>query len=167
LNFVVKKQPEVLHRDVKSLNYLITKDMTRLSLCDFGMSKIQAHTTVMSTAGFKGTVRWSAPELFGKVPSYSTKSDIFALGIVFFEIAARKMPYDTLTNENVIFVVKYENERPDIPANTPPRFRQLIECCWRQDPVQRPTAQQVVDFINSQWDDSKFHYFFCLFVFLC
>jgi serine/threonine protein kinase len=39
-------------------------------------------------------MRWSAPETFGDKPKWTPKSDIYSLGLTFYEIAARKIPFE-------------------------------------------------------------------------
>ncbi|KAF9975721.1 hypothetical protein BGZ73_000523 [Actinomortierella ambigua] len=69
----------VIHRDLKSMNVLLTHRM-EVKLCDFGLATLKV-CSVSSTTTLKGTIRWMAPELFALRPKYSTKSDMYALGM--------------------------------------------------------------------------------------
>ncbi|KAF9974439.1 hypothetical protein BGZ73_002181 [Actinomortierella ambigua] len=75
-------QEKVLHRDLKSANILLTKNM-EVRLADFGLAQIRSAVSAASSSGHQstskrpvGTLRWVAPELlFVTKPEYSTKSD--------------------------------------------------------------------------------------------
>lgn len=51
----------ILHRDLKSANVLVF-DNVRLKLCDFGLSKVKAETSIRSMRGPVGTAQWMSPE---------------------------------------------------------------------------------------------------------
>eukprot|EP01112_Ceratiomyxa_fruticulosa_P024227 TRINITY_DN975_c0_g1_i1.p1 TRINITY_DN975_c0_g1~~TRINITY_DN975_c0_g1_i1.p1 ORF type:complete len:252 (+),score=66.91 TRINITY_DN975_c0_g1_i1:169-924(+) len=128
INFLHNRKNPILHRDLKSLNLLVNKDNV-LKLIDFGMSKVK-HASQISTQTAKalvGSVRWMAGETTAKVPQWTTKTDIFALGMVLYEIASRKIPFeDVQEDQQVIILIKYEKERPDLPSDTPPFFAEII-----------------------------------------
>ena len=140
----------ILHRDLKSMNVLLTND-NRAKLCDFGLAKVKTSTrsqtrTMKTNTGEKsvGTLSWMAPELFGLKPKYSKASDIYALGIVFWELAARAVPYEDAGDEQIIINSIRAGEREDIPHETPPQFAKLIEDCWSQKPADRPEVEKVL-----------------------
>ncbi|KAG0218688.1 hypothetical protein BGW41_008407, partial [Actinomortierella wolfii] len=78
---------KILHRDLKSANVLLTS-LNEVKLCDFGLASIHGLTESSTTVAPQGTFRWMAPELLGENPQYSTKSDVYALGMVMWEMAA-------------------------------------------------------------------------------
>ncbi len=130
----------ILHRDVKSLNVLID-DRMRAKVSDFGMSKIKL-TTASMTRGGGGTIHWEAPELFDEAPN-SAATDVYATGIVFWEIAARKLPYEGKTKTQIMRWVDSE-KRETMPAGTPSSFAALITRCWAQRAADRPSMNEVV-----------------------
>lgn len=94
---------KVIHRDCKSKNVLIElgsgHEAARIQtakLCDFGVSKVVTESTQADTS--IGTSRWMAPEvvavLDGKRESYDEKSDVWALGMVLFEMLTCRLPYE-------------------------------------------------------------------------
>jgi len=141
----------VLHRDMKSLNILLDKDMTA-KISDFGFSKIKtkSQTTLSSfyvQNNVSGSLLWKAPESFSIRNRYTDKADIFALGIIFWEIATCQVPYEGFDADTIKDSVK-SGKRLEIPSTCPERFKELIELCWLQEPKQRPTASNVFDFIS-------------------
>ncbi|KAG0261488.1 hypothetical protein DFQ27_002920, partial [Actinomortierella ambigua] len=135
---------EVLHRDLKSMNVLLTRHM-EVKLCDFGLAAVKVRSASKSTSSVKGTTRWMAPELFAAKPRYSTKSDMYALGMVMWEMAANcTIPFqDQLDNYTVISLVR-SGEREHLPNDMPSDYRQWVERCWDQDPDKRPDASEMV-----------------------
>lgn len=129
----------IVHRDLKSLNILVDGQM-RAKLSDFGLSKIKL-TTASMTRGGGGTIHWEAPELFDEAPnSYAT--DVYAAGIVLWEIAARRLPYEGKTKTQIMRFVD-GGKREAIPEDAPPPFSALITRCWAQLAGDRPTMTDV------------------------
>jgi WD40 repeat protein/serine/threonine protein kinase len=133
----------ILHRDVKSLNVLIN-DQFRAKLTDFGLARVKSETQTTSTKGSAGTPAWMAPELFKRKANYTQKCDVYSLGIAFWELAARKRPFEDASNPAVIPSWIMQGERDDIPADCPKGFAKLIQSCWGDDAKTRPTADEVV-----------------------
>ncbi|KAG0221548.1 hypothetical protein BGW41_006685, partial [Actinomortierella wolfii] len=93
---------DILHRDLKTANVLLTRFM-EVKLCDFGLAKVKSLSSSKSTTSFKGTLRWAAPETLELRPQYSTKSDVYALGMVMWAMAAnRPEPFDDQHDNGVV-----------------------------------------------------------------
>ncbi|KAG0253371.1 hypothetical protein DFQ27_007446 [Actinomortierella ambigua] len=143
-------QEGVLHRDLKSGNVLLTRYM-EVKLADFGLAKIRsamnaASMTSGSTAVITGTIRWMAPELLCvPIPKYSTKSDVFALGVVMWEMAANSTrPFKAGDMDALVALAIHRGEREILPDDTPAEYRDLVQRCWHQDRSQRPEAKDIV-----------------------
>ena len=130
---------QIIHRDLKSLNILVD-DRMHAKVSDFGLSKIKL-TTASMTKGGGGTTQWEAPELFDEAPN-SPATDVYATGIVFWEIAARKVPYEGKTKSQIIHYVD-SGKRETIPTDTPAPFSALMTRCWAQRAEDRPTIIDV------------------------
>ncbi len=86
-------QHGVIHRDIKPENVFITKDGT-VKLSDFGIATFKdINSRVTKSEVVVGSVHYLAPELSQGAPA-SVQSDIYALGITFFELITGRVPFD-------------------------------------------------------------------------
>ena len=82
-------------------------------------------------------------ELFGR-PKYSEASDVYAYGVVSWELASRAIPYQEVINYEEVRALVKEGDREAIPSECPQSFAALIEACWAQSSSQRPSMDGVV-----------------------
>ena len=142
----------VVHRDIKSPNFLITANGD-LKLSDFGIAKNL--TSTKTTVSSKGTVKWLAPEVFTE-EKLSPKADIFALGVVFWELETCEEPYEGKSQEHVMFKVGTGDLRPKIPEDCQPALRNLIQQCWNRDRNRRPDINNVVSRLYAIFQTRKY-----------
>lgn len=132
----------IIHRDLKSLNILLdAKGFIRI--CDFGYSRHEGDQSIFMTKSV-GTSYWMAPELFEPTSTYSNKIDVYAYGIILWEIVSGQAPYGGMDPLQVATEVLYEERRPEIPPNTPQPLADLMKRCWDQSPDLRPTFAEIV-----------------------
>eukprot|EP00744_Colponema_vietnamica_P003241 GILI01004995.1.p1 GENE.GILI01004995.1~~GILI01004995.1.p1 ORF type:complete len:548 (-),score=87.63 GILI01004995.1:402-2045(-) len=86
---------KVLHRDLKPQNVFLSQDGTQVKVGDFGFSKALSYTFAMANT-LCGTPYFYSPELCKGKP-YNAASDVWALGIMLYEMVSRKMPFDART----------------------------------------------------------------------
>src|SRR4030095_13151286 len=150
----------VIHRDIKSHNILVTKNM-EVKLADFGLAKIKKsakeNKTEFSTKlKLEGTIPWMAPELFHQEPVFSRKSDIYAYGMILWEIASRNIPYKSHHLPEIIgLLVLNESMREIIPTKTPKYFAELISKCWQEISAERPETNDIIHQIDELTIDMK------------
>jgi len=123
-------------------------------LADFGLAKTITEAAIPgdSTIG-KGTIRYMAPEQFN-LPA-TEKSDIFAFGMIIWELVTRKYPYYEATNEVEIVRLKAdENYKFKFPSSTPRTLKEIGEQCLNFNYNFRPTAAVVLYELEKN-DDSK------------
>lgn len=138
MRFLHTSKPPILHGDLKARNILVDNKF-RAKICDFGLS------TKRRAGQISGTPFWLPPEYLRGEKAYDTTCDMYSIGIIFFEIFARKAPYEGEDFKEVLRGVcnRGENKRPEIPSNTPPKFVTLMKKCWSPDAQYRPRAMDL------------------------
>eukprot|EP00340_Litonotus_pictus_P000076 CAMPEP_0170523400 /NCGR_PEP_ID=MMETSP0209-20121228/8833_1 /TAXON_ID=665100 ORGANISM="Litonotus pictus, Strain P1" /NCGR_SAMPLE_ID=MMETSP0209 /ASSEMBLY_ACC=CAM_ASM_000301 /LENGTH=1000 /DNA_ID=CAMNT_0010811473 /DNA_START=663 /DNA_END=3665 /DNA_ORIENTATION=- len=159
MNFLHTNKPPIIHRDLKSLNILLTDkvekitDTTKIKISDFGLSKIIEKidsASFIPMTGQLGTCHWMAPEVIEN-KQYSLKADVYSFGIMVWEICSRRTPYEGKNQNEIAFNVTAKKMRPDksaIPIETPHGLRELIEFCWDADQNNRPTFEQITELLS-------------------
>ncbi|KAF9967213.1 hypothetical protein BGZ70_010367 [Mortierella alpina] len=127
----------ILHCDIKSSNILLTEHK-EARICDFGLA------IRVGESGQGGTLQWMAPELFQDTPQYSAKSDVYALGMVMWEMAAGSTrPYRNHTPDGMIRCIM-NGILEEYPDDTPKNYADCIQMCWKQTAEERPAAVEVL-----------------------
>jgi WD40 repeat protein len=141
---------EILHRDMKSLNVLLDINFN-VKLSDFGLSKMESKTDpTLSNDNKVGTLAWMAPELFNKKPA-SKKSDIYSMGMTFFEIVARRIPFQNYVDDEKKLTSAIQTGKLDpIPAECSPKISAIIKKCCAINPATRPSVDEVIADLNSK-----------------
>ena len=83
----------VIHRDLKPGNILVTND-GRIKLLDFGVAKLLSDAVEEATRSTPLTLSYAAPEQLTRSP-ISTATDIYALGVLLFELLTERLPWTT------------------------------------------------------------------------
>ncbi|XP_023633964.1 mitogen-activated protein kinase kinase 1 isoform X1 [Capsella rubella] len=155
----------IIHRDLKPSNLLINH-RGEVKITDFGVSKILTSTSSQANS-FVGTYPYMSPErISGK--SYSSKSDIWSLGLVLLECATGKFPYTPLEHKkgwrSVYELVDAIVETA--PPTAPPHlfsqeFCSFISQCVQKDPRDRKSAEELLahKFVNMFEDTNLSAYF--------
>jgi eukaryotic-like serine/threonine-protein kinase len=106
----------VLHRDLKPANVMLRADGS-LCLIDFGLAKAnEADASLTGTREIFGTPYYMSPEQ-GHAELIDARSDLYSLGVMFFEMLIGRKPYTGATAMEVI----YKHKRADLPE-IPPQF---------------------------------------------
>ena len=140
LLYLHTRNPPIIHRDVKSLNILVTKDW-KATIADFGLTKIKDKAMLSTRCG---SPVWSAPEVLRGEP-YDESADVYSFGIVLWEIISRERPYPGQHPMQLIGRIAYQKPsmRPPIPDCENSDLIDLMIRCWHDDPGVRPTFELV------------------------
>uniref|UniRef100_A0A6B2L4X1 Protein kinase domain-containing protein n=1 Tax=Arcella intermedia TaxID=1963864 RepID=A0A6B2L4X1_9EUKA len=153
-------KPPIVHRDIKTLNLLVT-DNFEIRIADFGLSRFLRRTNSGNYATLtklRGTYCYSAPELYKGTP-YTTKSDVYSLSIVLWELATKcvtgiyTQPYSEFSFINfdfqIIIQVAKKGIRPSIAPTIPSEVSDIIKLLWSDDPEQRPDTEILLEMLES------------------
>lgn len=132
----------VLHRDLKSANILLTK-MQRAKIADLGLAEIGR-----SYEAHRGTRGWMAPELSQAGVTATQSSDIYSLGVVFWELATHRKPYTKSSTDETIPLLREELITALNESQCPADLKELIRQCLSVYPKDRPTMSEILDQIN-------------------
>ncbi len=131
----------ILHRDLKAKNVLIDRHH-RVRLADLGVAQIDS----LLQANEPDAARKGLQDPYFRSPegTDSFASDVYALGLVFWQLA-------TFGDQPKAFDVNnppVTEEHQSIPKECPEPFRQLILACWKMDPRERPSAEKVIEILS-------------------
>ncbi len=131
-------QHNVIHRDIKPENVFITQDGT-IKLGDFGIATFQDNNArVTKSEVVVGSVHYLAPELSQGAPA-SVQSDIYSLGITFFELITGRVPFDDKSPVSV--ALKHIKEKfpsaKKFNSKTPTIIDKIIQKACAKNPSDR------------------------------
>ncbi|KAJ1376147.1 Serine-threonine/tyrosine-protein kinase, catalytic domain [Sesbania bispinosa] len=141
MNYLHHRNPPIVHRDLKSSNLLVDKNWT-VKVGDFGLSRLK-DATLLTTKSGRGTPQWMAPEVLRNEPS-NEKSDVFSFGVILWELMTQSIPWKNLNSLQVVGVVGFMDRRLDLPEGLDPNIASIINDCWRSDPEQRPSFEELI-----------------------
>lgn len=150
--YLHSRRPPIVHRDLKSQNILVSGSK-RAKINDFGLARIVPNrNTLLHTKC--GTPNWQAPEMWASTPSYTEKVDVYACGLIFWEIlqwAHEPFPYHNMKEAELYRKVRDHNARPDLNKlvrRYPSSLLVLIARMWDGDSQKRPSMNTVLDHLN-------------------
>ncbi len=134
----------IIHRDLKASNIVVTADGL-VKVLDFGLAKRVATgefdgrtrtlDTIQDASKVSGTLPYVAPEILrGEQADY--RSDIWALGVVLYEAASGRLPFEGHTGFEISSAIMREMPKPLGPP-VPPGLWAIIQRCLAKEPMQR------------------------------
>lgn len=140
----------IIHRDLKSNNIFLHEDLT-VKIGDFGLATVKSRWSGSHQfEQLSGSILWMAPEVIrmqDKNP-YSFQSDVYAFGIVLYELMTGQLPYSNINNrDQIIFMVGRGYLSPDlskIRSNCPKAMKRLMADCLKKKRDERPLFPQLL-----------------------
>ncbi len=136
----------VVHRDLKPSNLMITTD-GKVKLTDFGIAKDLDKTALTATGRTLGTAAYMAPEQIKGTPPVSHKTDLYALGIVLYQMLVGNPPFEGTSA--IVLMHCHINEAPRRPSDKvqeiPRALDDLVVALMAKEPVDRPFDAAAVE----------------------
>src|SRR5205823_11410607 len=85
----------------------------------------------------KGVMPYLAPELLSGRGSYSQATDVYAFGIIMWEISSHEKPFHDIVHDKYLALRILKGHRPEITKDTPQFYHDLMQKCWHSDTTQR------------------------------
>ena len=150
-------EKEVVHRDVKSENVMITSK-NQVKVMDFGLAKLKGSLKLTKTSSTVGTLAYMSPEQINSEKA-DTHSDIFSFGVVLFETLTGKLPFRGEYESAMMYSILNEEPRSiqEFRHDVPEKFSDVINKALEKDPELRyqSAKDMVADLRRLKRDTSK------------
>ncbi|KAM9324270.1 serine/threonine-protein kinase A-Raf [Gastrophryne carolinensis] len=144
----------IIHRDLKSNNIFLHEGLT-VKIGDFGLATVKTRWSgSQQVEQPSGSILWMAPEVIRMQENspYSFQSDVYAYGVVLYELMAGLLPYASINNrDQIIFMVGRGYLTPDLSKvsnNCPKAMKRLLVDCLKFKREERPLFPQILSSIE-------------------
>ena len=144
----------VIHRDLKPSNIMI-EPSGGVKVLDYGVARAQHLEELTTTRAFLGTPSYGAPETVQA--SSQPASDIYSLGVVFFEMLTGGLPF---TGDTALAVVRHHSTTPppapsSLNHTLPAGIDRLVLDLLSKDPADRPTAEELRNALSDYLSEGR------------
>ena len=146
----------VVHRDIKPANLMFDADGT-VKIVDFDLAKLLDTTTASTGMGRSGTTLYMSPEQLNGDP-VDGRADVFALGLVLYEMLTGEHPFHAQRPETVAFRIFNDYPKPlaEVLPDLPKSLQQVIDRALQKDPqVRYQTAGEMRDNVQAVLDGDE------------
>ena len=135
---------QIVHRDVKPANIVLRAGDTPIKpqmplapdvepiLTDFGVARIASSTSATASGTILGTPAYMSPEQV-RGEAVDRRSDIYALGIILYEVLAGKLPFNPETDTPASILYKHVHEPVPVVPNVSPSIQRVVERALAKD----------------------------------
>ncbi len=138
----------VIHRDLKPDNLFLEdfEGEVRMRVLDFGIARDLAGPGVTTTGVAVGTALYMSPEQGTAARTLGPASDIWAFGVMLYEILAGHPPFDGPSAHAVVIEAVTSPHRPlgDVRPDLPAEWSALVDRCLAKKPEARPTSDELL-----------------------
>ncbi|XP_061191567.1 uncharacterized protein LOC133199714 [Saccostrea echinata] len=142
----------IVHKRLATRNILLTSRLVP-KVAGFGPTPEEGENEVnKKEARERKPIKWLAPECYESMKSCTSMSDVWAFGVVIWEIfSTGQNPYPGIDGKVVPMKVK-SGYRMGVPEFCPETHGTLMESCWAIKPEERPTFTSIVNKLDSYYD---------------
>ncbi len=137
----------ILHRDIKPANVFLEGEARSVRIIDFGLARgIDSRATALTHDGaLVGTPSYMPPERIDD-GELDAKSDLFGLGVILYEMLARRLPFEGRTVATVLTAIAKGNPAPlhETAPHVPPEVSDLVMRLIAHDKADRPADARAV-----------------------
>ncbi|HMB28776.1 MAG TPA: tetratricopeptide repeat protein, partial [Blastocatellia bacterium] len=133
----------IIHRDLKPSNIFLVKragGREQVKVVDFGISKSLGETAGSPVSSVMGTPQYASPEQFKLGENIDSRTDIYSLGVMLFQMLTNALPFNDTTISALIH--KHLNEPPpplrSLRPDVPPAVEELVGRMLAKQPADRP-----------------------------
>jgi serine/threonine-protein kinase len=139
----------IIHRDLKPENLFLTTDVDRtplLKVLDFGLAKALTRTpsndppvpeSLTRSVSVMGTPAYMSPEQLRATRDVDLRADVWALGVVAYELLAARLPFDSTALPDLCAMIVRDPPRPLAREDVPPGLEAAIMKCLEKEPTKR------------------------------
>jgi serine/threonine-protein kinase len=134
----------IVHRDLKPANLFVTRaadGSPLLKILDFGISKVlpKESVSITTTGSSMGSPVYMSPEQIRDAKAVDPRSDVWALGIVLYELLAGEPPFVAERSHEVLARIVQDAPRPlgTLRPNLPPGLEDVVHRCLQKNPEDR------------------------------
>uniref|UniRef100_A0A182ML59 non-specific serine/threonine protein kinase n=1 Tax=Anopheles culicifacies TaxID=139723 RepID=A0A182ML59_9DIPT len=154
----------IIHRDLKSNNIFLHDDFS-VKIGDFGLATAKVRWSGSQQSNQPtGSILWMAPEVIRMKEQnpYSFQSDVYAFGIVLYEMLTEQLPYNHINNKDqILFMVGCGKLRPDstkVRSDCPQALKRCVEDCIKFNRDERPLFRLLLNMLENMLRTMpKFH----------
>jgi len=155
----------IVHRDLKPVNIMIVRDPEttggeRSKILDFGLAKIiepEGGEGITNTGTILGTPAYMAPEQCKSARAADPKSDVYSLGVIFYEMLSGEIPFDADTDAELLSKHMF-SDAPPLLSKAPQvgmALAALVHRMLDKDLVSRPSAAEVASELQQLYGSSS------------
>ncbi|POG66969.1 kinase-like domain-containing protein, partial [Rhizophagus irregularis DAOM 181602=DAOM 197198] len=137
----------LIHCDFHDGNILNHNDKNKDKFYISDLGLCQPVKSFLKKYDIYGVISFMAPEvLIGK--SYTPASDIYSFSMIMWEFTSGVPPFNNRAHDIQLSLSICKGERPEIIENTPQCYVDLMKKCWNEDPLKRPSSEEVLRIIE-------------------
>ncbi|NXD08696.1 NEK11 kinase, partial [Nothocercus nigrocapillus] len=145
----------ILHRDLKAKNIFLKNNFLKIG--DFGVSCLLMGSCDLATT-FTGTPYYMSPEAL-KHQGYNTKSDIWSLGCILYEMCCMSHAFSGHNFLSVVLKI-VEGDTPSLPDTYPSKLNAVLNSMLSKNPSMRPAAAEIlkIPYIDEQLKNMQYKF---------